>query len=75
MVILSSKVEGLLQAALEAQCSYFWILREEQYGSRIFRLNYAIIAGISVAIQKNTNLNHSDTVPWLIKIHKYFESI
>ena len=27
-----------------------------------------------IAIYQNTNLNHSGTVPWLIKMNKYFEN-
>ena len=44
--------------------------------SRVFRLIYFIIAGISVAIYQNTNLNHSNTVPLpqFIKIYKYLEN-
>ena len=41
----------------------------------IFRLNYVIIDGTLVAIYQNTNLIHSDIVPKLIKIHKYFENV
>ena len=33
------------------------------------------IAGFAVAIWKSTTLNHSDTVPQLIKIHKYFDNL
>ena len=31
------------------------------------------MAGISLQIASNTNLNHRNTVLQLIKIHKYFE--
>ena len=38
------------------------LLRESNKQSRIFRLNDVIMAGISVQIPNNTNLNHRNTV-------------
>ena len=40
---------------------------------RKFRLEYVIIADISVSTQKIENLNQCDTIPLLIKIHTYFD--
>ena len=49
---------------LQSQTSYFYALRESNKSCQSFRLNY-----------KNRHLDHRDTAPLLIKIHKHFENI